>query len=143
MELRRFSRGEAFDKRPIPELDSEATDFRAASESFAHVRKLARHDLKTLRLPADHHGRKVPTVGGMLLFGKERERYFPDAWIQAGRFDGNNRSRIIDRVEIRSLSDRAIEEAVAFMEKHTLHGAEIGRMRRQERWNGPPVADYQ
>jgi predicted HTH transcriptional regulator len=34
-ELRRFARGEAYDERPMPELDSEALDFRAASESFA------------------------------------------------------------------------------------------------------------
>ena len=33
--LGRFARGEAFDERAIPELDSEALDFRAASESFA------------------------------------------------------------------------------------------------------------
>jgi predicted HTH transcriptional regulator len=49
-ELGRFARGEAFDERPMPELDSEALDFRAASESFAPVRKLTRADLETLRL---------------------------------------------------------------------------------------------
>ena len=32
-------------------------------------RKLARRDLETLRLLTDHQGRKVPTVGGMILFG--------------------------------------------------------------------------
>ncbi len=34
-ELRRFARGEAYDEQPMPSLDSEALDFRAASESFA------------------------------------------------------------------------------------------------------------
>ncbi len=57
-ELRRFARGEAFDEQPMP---------------------------GTLRLVTVHQGRKVPTVGGMLLFGPDRERHFPDAWIQAGR----------------------------------------------------------
>jgi predicted HTH transcriptional regulator len=139
-ELRRFARGEGFDEQPMPGLDSEALDFRAASESFAAFRKLARRDLETLRLLADHQGRKVPTVGGMILFGKERERHFPDAWIQAGRFQGTDRSGIVDRVEIRSLPVRAIEEAIAFVHKHALHGAEIGAVRRKERWNLPPVA---
>lgn len=32
-ELRRFARGEAFDEQAMPDLDSEAIDFRAASES--------------------------------------------------------------------------------------------------------------
>jgi ATP-dependent DNA helicase RecG len=139
-ELRRFARGEGFDEQPMPGLDSEALDFRAASESFAAFRKLARGDLETLRLLADHQGRKVPTVGGMILFGKDRERHFPDAWIQAGRFQGSDKSRIVDRVEIRSLPVRAIEEAIVFVQKHALHGAEIGAVRRKERWNLPPVA---
>ena len=34
-ELGRFVRGEAYDEQPMPELNSEALDFRAASESFA------------------------------------------------------------------------------------------------------------
>lgn len=139
-ELRRFSRGEGFDEQPMPGLDSEAIDFRAASESFATVRKLARRDLETLRLVTRHQARKVPTVGGMILFGVERERHFPDAWIQAGRFSGTDRSRIVDRAEIRSFPAQAVEEAIAFVQKHTLHGAEIGALRRKERWSLPPVA---
>jgi predicted HTH transcriptional regulator len=81
----------------MPGLDSEALDFRAASESFAPFRRLAWRDLETLRLVGIHQGRKVPTVGGMLLFGKDRERHFPDAWIQAGRFRGADRNRIVFR----------------------------------------------
>ena len=99
---RRFARGEAFDEQPMPELDSEALDFRAASESFAPVRKLAARTSRPSASLTTHQGRKVPTVGGMLLFGRDRERHFPDAWIQAGRFQGTDKSRIIDRAEIRS-----------------------------------------
>jgi predicted HTH transcriptional regulator len=139
-ELGRFARGEAFDERPMPEVDSEALDFRAASESFTPVRKLTRADLETLRLLTGYQGRKVPTVGGMLLFGCDRERHFPDAWIQAGRFQGTDRSRILDHAEIHSFPARAIEEAIAFVHKHTLHGAEIGTVRRGERWSLPPLA---
>jgi ATP-dependent DNA helicase RecG len=139
-ELRRFGRGEAFDEQPMPDLDSEALDFRAASESFAPVRRIVRRDLETLRLVTDHQGRKVPTVGGVLLFGRDRQRHFPDAWIQAGRFRGTDKSRILDRTEIRSQPVQAIEEAIAFVQKHGLHGAEIGAVRRRERWSLPPVA---
>jgi ATP-dependent DNA helicase RecG len=65
-DLRRFSRGDAFDEQPMPGLDSEALDFRVASESFAPVRALSRRDLETLRLSTRHQGRPVPTVGGLL-----------------------------------------------------------------------------
>ena len=139
-ELRRFSRGETFDEQAIPDCDSEAIDFRAASESFASVRKLKRADLDTLRLTTKHQGRKVPTVGGMLLFGKQRHRYFPDAWVQAGRFRGTDKTHIIDTLEISNFPVNAVEEAIAFVQKHSLHGMEIGAVRREERWNLPPVA---
>lgn len=139
-ELRRFSRGEAYDEQAMPELDSEALDFRAASESFAPVRKLARRDAETLRLLTVHQGRKVPTVGGLLLFGKARERHFPDAWIQAGRFAGTDRSRILDRSEIRLHLPAIVGAAIDFVRKHSLHGAEIEAARRRERWSLPPAA---
>jgi len=139
-ELRRVARGETFDEQPMPDLDSEALDFRAASESFASEHELRERDLETLRLLTEYQGRKVPTVGGVLLFGVDRERHFPDAWIQAGRFAGTDKSRILDRTEFRSHPPRAIEEAIAFIEKHSMHGAEIGAVRRKERWNLPPVA---
>lgn len=45
----------------------------------------------------------MPTVGGVLLFGKERERDYPDARIPARRFQGADESRIADRVEIHSI----------------------------------------
>jgi len=139
-ELRRFARGEGFDEQPMPGLDLEVLDFRAASESFAAVRKLTRRDLETLRLVTEHQGRKVPTVGGVILFGEERERHFPDAWIQAGRFAGIDKSRILDRAEIRSILVRGVEEAIAFVQKHSWHGAEIGAVRRTDRWSVPPEA---
>jgi len=139
-ELRRFARGEAFDEQAMPDLDSEALDFRAASESFAPLRKLKRADLETLRLVTTHQGRKVPTVGGMLLFGRDRLQHFPDAWIQAGRFDGKDKTRITDQLEIRSYPVQAIEAAIAFIQKHSLHGTQIGAVRRKERWSLPPMA---
>ncbi len=139
-ELRRFARGESYDEQAMPELDSEALDFRAASELFAPVRKLRRADLETLRLVTRHQGRKVPTVGGVLLFGKQRERFFPDAWIQAGRFRGTDKTRIADSVEIRRCPVQAVEAALAFVHKHALHGMEIGAVRRKDHWNLPPVA---
>ena len=122
--------GEGYDEQPMPGLDSEALDFEPL-RVVRHRPQAARRDLETLRLVTEHQGRKVPTVGGMILFGKDRERHFPDAWIQAGRFQGINKSHIVDRTEIRSIPARAVEEAIAFVHKHALHGADIGVVRRR------------
>src|SRR5205085_10787882 len=85
-ELQRITSSEAYDEEPMTELNSEAIDFRVASELFSDYRNLKKSDLETLKLITKYQGRDVPTIGGIILFGKDREKYFPDAWIQAGRF---------------------------------------------------------
>ncbi|WP_420462860.1 ATP-binding protein [Candidatus Palauibacter sp.] len=139
-EMRRFATGESYDERPLPTADSEAVDFRAASESFAPVRELRRRDLETLRLVVSHQGRSVPTVGGMLLFGRDRLEHFPDAWIQAGRFAGTDRAVILDQTRLEMPPVEAIEAAVSFVRKHLFHGAAIGSVRRTDLWSLPPEA---
>lgn len=98
--MQRFAIGETFDEWPIPEANSESQDFRAASESFAPARKLTRGNLETFRVLTRHQGRLVPTVGGMLLFGRDRLNRFPDAWIQAGRFAGTDKATVLDHVRL-------------------------------------------
>ena len=93
-EMQRFARGESFDERAMPGLDSEAIDFRVASESFSAVRQLRKKDMETLHLVTDHQGRRVPTVGGMLLFGHDRFRHFPDSWLSRS---GDSSARIAPR----------------------------------------------
>ena len=139
-ELKRFASGASYDEEPLPDLDSEAIDFRAASESFVSKRKLKRADLDTLRIVTKHQGHAVPTVGGMLLFGHERERYFPDAWIQAGRFDGLDKVHLMDTLDIRSSLPRAVDDATGFVQKHDLHGIRISGVRHTDTWTLPPVA---
>ncbi len=139
-ELRRLARNESYDEQPMPDLSPEAIDFRAASESFAPVRILKRADLGTLRLTTRHQGRVVPTVGGILLFGKERERCFPDAWIQVGRFQGGDRRRILDTKEIHTHLVPATEQVVQFVQRHTSREAVINGVRRTDRWAFPLAA---
>ena len=139
-EMGRFARGESFDQQPMPELDSEALDFRAASESFSEFRKLTDGDLDILGLRATYQGHRVPTVGGTLLFGRERLAHFPDAWIQAGRFAGVDKARILDRVDLTMPLPDAVPAAVAFIERHMAAGLDIGAVRAAPRWTLPPVA---
>lgn len=139
-ELKRWNRMDSFDEQAIPDLKSEAIDFRVASEFFAPYRKLTPKALSTLRVTTEHQGRQVPTIGGLLLFGKDRFSRYPDAWIQAGRFAGSNRARLVDSAEIRSLLPQAAEEAVVFARKHLTRESVIEGLRREERWSIPLVA---
>ena len=72
------------------------------------------------------------------FFGKPRA-HFPTGG-SSRRFHGVDKSRIVDGTEIRAHLIRAVEEAIAFVEKHALHGADIGAVRRRERWSIPPIA---
>jgi len=139
-EMRRFANLGSFDEQPIPDANSEALDFRAASELFAPVRKLTPSSFRTLRITTKYQDRDVPTVGGYLLFGKDRCDRFPDAWVQAGRFAGRDRSRLLDSVEIRTHLPRAVEEAIEFVQKHMSRETVIGPVRHVQRWTVPPVA---
>jgi predicted HTH transcriptional regulator len=71
-------------------------------------------------------------MGDRILFGHGREhgRHVLDAWIQAGRFAGSDKSRILDRIEIHSFPVQAVGEAIAFRHKHSWPGAEIGAVHR-------------
>jgi hypothetical protein len=55
-EMRRFGQFQSFDVQPIPDLNSEALDFRAASELFASVRKLAPSAFRNLRITTGQRG---------------------------------------------------------------------------------------
>jgi len=124
----------------MPSLNSEAIDFRVASEFFKPIRRLERSDLITLKLATHYQGRIVPTIGGVLLFGVDRLNHYPDAWIQAGRFGGNDRRRILDSTQIRSYLPEAAEEAVLFLQKHMTREAVIGSVKRADLWTYPVVA---
>lgn len=139
-ELQRVTRSESYDEQPMGELNSEALDFRAASELFSEYRKLKKTDLETLKLVTKYQGRIVPTVGGIVLFGKLRDKYFPDAWIQIGRFKGIDKKNIIDSQEIRSYPVIAVYDAIQFIQKHSIHAVSIVDVKRTESWNVPIAA---
>ncbi|HEY5485423.1 MAG TPA: helix-turn-helix domain-containing protein [Candidatus Cryosericum sp.] len=136
-EMRRSALNLSYDEEPMPDINPEALDFRVASGLFAKVREWNESAAETLNLVTHYQGRLVPTVGGILLFGSVRDRYFPDAWIQCGRFGGTDKARILDREEIRKHLPLALEDAFQFVKKHASRAGEFGELRRKDVWNVP------
>jgi ATP-dependent DNA helicase RecG len=139
-EIRRFVRGHTFDEEALPEMNTEAIDFRAASECFAAVRKLRPTDLRTLQMTTTHQHREVPTVGGILLFGKDRLKEFPEAYLRAGCFAGTDKTSILDSADIKSFLPLAVEEALSFIQRNTRRGLTIQAARHTQAWEFPLVA---
>jgi predicted HTH transcriptional regulator len=104
-EIQRLGRNVFFDEQPSTETNSEAIDFRAASELFAELdRRTGKAVWESLGLLTKHDNRRVPSRGAVLLFGKDRRRLFPDAVIACARFAGTNSTRFLDRTGFRGHS---------------------------------------
>jgi ATP-dependent DNA helicase RecG len=73
----------------------------------------------------------------MLLFGKDRELIFPDAWIQCGRFIGKDKAAIFDHTEIHEHLPVAVEGVIEFLKKHAMCGADFSELRRRDVWSIP------
>jgi ATP-dependent DNA helicase RecG len=136
-ELRRSAMGITFDEQSLPDRKVEDLDFEAAVVCFERKRKLVEKDLESLRLVTKHQGHLVPTVGGMLLFGKDREMIFPDAWVQCGRFIGKDKADIFDHTEIHEHLPVAVERVMEFLKKHAMRGADFSELRRKDVWSIP------
>lgn len=108
-ELRRSTEGVAFDELPMPELSIADLDLAVLKEQFHDRRDLGERELLTLRLLTNEQGRRVPTQGAVLLVGRERARFFPDAWVQCGRFIGRDKADIFDHAELHDPLPQAVE----------------------------------
>lgn len=139
-ELQRYAQGRCFDEEPVPDLKASAIDFDAAASLFAARRVLRPADLRSLGVTTDFQGTEVPTVGGVVLFGNDRLRRFPDAWIQAGRFEGTTRRRIIDSTEITAMPVAAVEDAAAFVRRYLAGEIVIEGVRSTQRFPLPLTA---
>ncbi|RYV80542.1 AAA family ATPase, partial [Legionella pneumophila] len=138
-ELHRRSEGVNFDEMPMPQLSVDDVDITKAQELFSDIKSLNEKNLLTLKLITSHQGKLVPTKGAILLFGKERNTYFPDAWVQCGRFIGKDKSRIFDHVDIYDYLPDAVESIMMFLKKHALRGADFSAVQRKDIWSIPLV----
>jgi ATP-dependent DNA helicase RecG len=139
-DIRRSALNLSFDEEPIPDINPEALDIRVASGLITRIDDWNENTMESLHLVTRYQGRLVPTVGGVLLFGKVRDKYFPDAWIQCGRFSGKNKSKIIDQIDISNHLPVALSQAYDFVIKHALKSAEFGGLHREDKWNLPLMA---
>lgn len=136
-ELQRGVLGISFDEIPMPQLSIQDLDLETAEKLFGNKRTLDEKSLLTLKLLCKEQGRLVPTQGAILLFGKDREMYFPDAWVQCGRFRGTNKVEIFDQMEIHDLLPLAVDSIEMFLKKHAFKSAKFSGMRRKDMWSIP------
>lgn len=133
-ELRRQSEGTVFDQLPNHQ-DELGLDDDAISKVFPG------RDLESvkhvLRLTTADQGKIVPTNGGVLLFGKDRELLFPNAWVYCGRFRGPKGLDLTDTLELYAPLLDIPDLVEGFFKKHAFRGADLREWKRKDDWSVP------
>ncbi len=126
-ELRRQAQNLCFDETPLPGMNSEQINFRVASELFAKQGKsIDINKLINLGALQNTGGQVVPSIGGILLFGEDKETILPDARIKCARFKGIRSTEFLDNFETGAGLIKAVDDVIAFIRRHTMQGLEIG-----------------
>ncbi|HEY7886145.1 MAG TPA: helix-turn-helix domain-containing protein, partial [Cellvibrionaceae bacterium] len=136
-ELQRSAGGAAFDEQAMPQLDEADLDMAAVQAAFDGARNITQADLLTLKILTHHQNKTVPTQGGFLLFGRQRNHYFSDAWVQCGRFLGTTKLDIFDHMDIHSPLPQTVDEVMQFLKKHAYRSADLSDVRRKDVWSIP------
>ena len=132
-EIRRLKEHTSFDQLPDCKFSLDAFDFELAKQLFAAAGKtFTQAKAKTLELFIDYQSETYPTKGGLLLFGKDRDRLFADPLIRMARFEGISKNATIDDQEIKSPLPQALEEILSFIRRHTSVSSSIKGIRREE-----------
>jgi len=95
--------------------------------------------LKKLNSVTETSGTLRPTVSGILLFGKEPQR-FPETrlgYIRLARFKGREVGIFIDQLDVYGTLTNQIDEAVRFVERNIRFGWTTEKMPREKRYEYP------
>ena len=133
-ELRRQSEGISFDTLPNLRANGGLDDEAIAAAFPGRQIESAK---SVLNLTIEEQSQTVPTNGGVLLFGHDRERLFPDAWVQCGRFRGPDGLDLTDQVELYAPLLQLPDLVEAFLKKHAFRGADMREWRRKDDWSVP------
>ena len=131
--LQRLAENITFDELPIIKAKKEDIDWDLLKQIFKKKRKkIDMNKAENLGIIKKHMGKKYPTNGGILLFGKNRIKYFPDINIRCVRFGGNDRDKVLDHYDIDVSLPLAIEEAITFVEKVSFKLSKFGKIYRED-----------
>ncbi len=67
----------------------------------------------------------LPTAAGILLFGKEPQRFLPHATLRVARFLGTDMATFLDQADVTGTIPQMIDEAEKFVARNTRHGIRI------------------
>lgn len=142
-ELKRSVMALSFDQQPLVDLTKDSLDFEKIASCFADRGKKVDDDkLQTLGVLVPYMRHLVPSVGGLILFGKPPylNQFFPDARVGCARFQGETKAHIVDRFDVEGTILDAVESVPKFIARNTKLSAQIATIRRKDIPEYPPLA---
>jgi ATP-dependent DNA helicase RecG len=142
-EMRRSVLHLSFDEEAISDLAVDSLDVKKAELLLRTAgREIDEKKLRSLGVLVQSNHQIVPSVGGLILFGKQEDRYhfLPDARVSCARFKGDDKTDIIDRYDVEGTILDAVDEVPKFIMRNTRLSAEIRDMRRKDIPEYSPVA---
>lgn len=142
-EMQRTILQPSFDEQALPDLSIDSLELDKAKQIFRQINKeLNEKKLRSLGVLVSSAHKVVPSIGGLILFGKEevRRHFLPDARVSCACFRGNDKTEILDRYEVEGTILEALNSVMKFIIRNTRLSAEIKSMHRQDIPEYPPVA---
>ncbi len=142
-ELKRSLINQSYDQQALYDLTKSALDLKKIQEAFKAVKKeINEKKLRSLGILVPSNHKFVPSIGGLILFGKKeyREEYFPDVRLKCARFGGSNKTLIVDRHEVEGTLLDAVNDVPKFISRNTRLAAEIKKIRRKDIPEYPDIA---
>lgn len=131
-----------FDEKTIPQASLNDIDLKKVNE-YLQLRRQRMLDESKIPIPqllsnigilSNQKGDYYATVAGILVFGKQPQRYFKNAVIRAAYYHEDKISNhVIDQKQFDSTLPEQIEDAVAFVNKLMLLPSSLQGIKRQER----------
>lgn len=120
------------------DLDMEKVrrHIKARAEKFRVQLDMPMEDiLKSRKCVLDQAGRLVPTNAGMLLFGKEPQRFLPMSCVTVVKFKGKDQAQgYEDRKDFQGTLVELIDRTIAWIDDRMYHGGKVperGAVRRE------------
>lgn len=102
----------------------------AALEAFKRQRNLPRSVkssdiLASLGVAQHQAGRLLLTQAAILFFGREPQRFIPEAYVTCARYAGTTRSSVLDRIDVKGHLTRQYGDAISFLQRNLPTGYRI------------------
>jgi predicted HTH transcriptional regulator len=140
--LRLYTKRISFDEIPFVQGKTNLINWDALKKAFKKIDKeITESKAENLGLLVKQGVKICPSYGGILLYGLNRMKLFPNVLIRCVRFLGNTKAApVLDSLDIESYLPHAVDEILHFITKNTFTSSEIGRIYREDIPQYPPIA---